>query len=56
MNEKTEILTTLRNMPAILGSLAKSVDRPALEFLIGMAELEAAQAEVAAKSDAVRKS
>lgn len=56
MKESTEVLAMLRNRLAILGSVAKGADLPALVFLIGMAELEAAQAEAAAKSDAARKS
>ena len=55
MKESTEVLAMLRNTLAILGSVAKGADLPALEFLIGMAELEAAQSEAAAKSDAARK-
>ena len=56
MKESTEVLAMLRNTLAILGSVAKGADLPALVFLIGMAELEAAQAEANAKSEAFRKS
>ena len=55
MKESTEILAMLRNTLAILGSVAKDADLPALVVLIGMAELEAAQAETIAKSEAYKK-
>jgi hypothetical protein len=42
--KKAKILSMLRNMLAILSSIAKSADLPALVFLIGMTDLEAAQA------------
>jgi hypothetical protein len=44
MKETTGILAMLRNSLAILNSIAKGADLPALVFLIGMAELEADQA------------
>jgi hypothetical protein len=53
--KKTEVLTMLRNMLAILGSIAKDADLSALAFLIGMAELEAAQAEVNSKREVATK-
>lgn len=56
MKESTEVLSMLRNTLAILGSVAKDADLPALVFLIGMAELEAAQTEANAKNEAFRKS
>jgi hypothetical protein len=55
MNEATEVLATLRNTLAILGSIAQREDLPALVFLIGMAELEAAQTEACAKVEAAAK-
>jgi hypothetical protein len=39
----------LRNTLAILGSIAQRADLPNLAFLIGMAELEAAQTEASAR-------
>ena len=64
MNQTTEILGLLRNSLAILGSIAKSADKraskdaslPALVFLIGMAELEAARAEADVKRKIFTKS
>jgi len=55
MKETTEVLTMLRQSLAILGVVAKSADLPALAFLIGMAELEAVQAETGAKRNARRR-
>ena len=55
MKETTDVLTMLRHSLAILSSVAKSADLPALAFLIGMAELEAAQAETSAKRDALHR-
>jgi hypothetical protein len=55
MKDTTEALATLRNTLAILGSIAKDADLPALVFLIGMGELEATQAEANAKRDALAK-
>ncbi len=55
MKETTEVLTMLRHSLAILSSVAKSADLPALAFLIGMAELEAAHAETNATRDARRR-
>jgi hypothetical protein len=55
MKETTEILAMLRNSLAALGLIAKGAESPALAFLIGMAELEAAQAELKAKRKALRK-
>ncbi len=52
MKETTEVLATIRNTLAILASLAERTDRPGLAFLIGMAELEAAQAEASASVEA----
>jgi hypothetical protein len=49
--KESELLACLRNTLASLSSLAKGADLPALAFLIGMAELEAAQAEAIAKRD-----
>jgi hypothetical protein len=49
--KESEVLALLRNSLAILSSIAKGADLPALAFLIGMAELEAVQAEAAAKRD-----
>ena len=54
MNQTSEILALLRNTLAISGSIAKAADLPALVFLIGMAELEAAQAEASANRKARR--
>jgi hypothetical protein len=45
----------LRSSLASLSSVAKSADLPALAFLIGMAELEATQAEVNARREVVTK-
>jgi hypothetical protein len=56
MSEATEVLATLRNTLAILGSIAQREDLPALVFLIGMAELEAAQAESKARLEAAKMS
>jgi len=53
MKESTEVLTMLRNELASLSSIAKRADLPALAFLIGMAELEATQVEVAARREAI---
>jgi hypothetical protein len=55
MKETTEVLSMLRNTLAILSSIAKGADLPALVFLIDMAELEAAQAEANAKREAFAK-
>jgi hypothetical protein len=55
MSEITEVLATLRNTLAILGSIAERADLPNLVFLIGMAELEAAQAEACARVEAAAK-
>lgn len=55
MSETAEILATLRNTLAILGSIAQRADFPNLAFLIGMAELEAAQTEVSARVEAATK-
>ena len=55
MKETTEILALMRNALATLGTIAKGADLPALVFLIGMAELEAAQAEANAKREAIAK-
>ncbi len=55
MKETTEILAMLRHSLAALSSIAKGADFPALVFLIGMAELEAAQAEARAKRKALRR-
>jgi hypothetical protein len=52
MRETTEVLATLRNTLAILGSIAQRADLPNLVFLIGMAELEAAEAEAGARVEA----
>jgi hypothetical protein len=52
MKERTESLAILRHTLAISRSIAKGADFPALVFLIGMAELEAAQAEAKAKREA----
>lgn len=56
MSATTEVLATLRNTLAILGSIAQREQLPALVFLIGMAELEAAQAEASAKIEAAAES
>lgn len=53
--KEIEVLAMLRNTLGILSSVAKSADLPALAFLIGMAELEAAQAEAIAKREAFAK-
>jgi hypothetical protein len=50
--KETEVLSMLRNTLGILSSIANSADLPALVFLIGMAELEAAQLEADAKRQA----
>jgi hypothetical protein len=55
MKESTEVLAALRSSLASLSSIAKSADLPALAFLIGMAELEATQAEVNARREVVTK-
>jgi hypothetical protein len=55
MMESTVVLAALRSSLASLSSIAKSVDLPALAFLIGMAELEATQAEVNARREVVTK-
>jgi hypothetical protein len=55
MKESTEVLAALRSSLASLSSVAKSADLPALAFLIGMAELEATQAEVNARREVVTK-
>lgn len=55
LTETTEVLAILRNTLAILSSIAKGADLPALVFLIGMAELEAVQAAADAKREAVIK-
>ena len=47
--KETEVLTTLRKMLAILSSVATNADLPALAFLIGKAELQAAQAQANAR-------
>jgi hypothetical protein len=49
------VLAMLRDTLAILSSIAKGADLPALVFLVGMAELEAVQAEAYAKHEAVTK-
>lgn len=49
MKESIEVLEILRGSLASLSSIAKNADLPALAFLIGMAELEATQAEVSAR-------
>ena len=51
----TEVLTMLRNMLAILSSTATDADFPALAFLIGMAELEAAQTQANVKRESFKK-
>jgi hypothetical protein len=51
MKDSTEVLAVLRSSLASLSSIAKSADLPALAFLIGMAELEATQAEVNARRE-----
>jgi hypothetical protein len=53
--KETEILRLIRNTLAMLSSLAEDAKLPSLVFLIGMAELEAAQAEAIAKHDGHRK-
>jgi hypothetical protein len=55
MKESTEVLAALRSSLASLSSIAKSADLPALAFLIGMAELEATQAEVNARREVIAK-
>jgi hypothetical protein len=55
MMESTVVLAALRSSLASLSSIAKSADLPALAFLIGMAELEATQAEVNARREVVAK-
>lgn len=47
--KEAEILAILRNTLAILCSIANRADMPALAFLIGMAELEAAQTKAGVK-------
>jgi hypothetical protein len=56
MSETTDVLATLRNTLAILGSIAERADLPNLVFLIGMAELEAVQAEANARLEASKRS
>lgn len=53
--KETEVLSMLRNSLGILSSIAKRADLPSLVFLIGMAELEAAQAEANAKNKGLAK-
>jgi hypothetical protein len=50
MKEK-EILRLIRNTLPMLSSIAEDANLPSLVFLIGMAELEVAQAEAIAKHD-----
>jgi hypothetical protein len=53
--KETEVLTTLRKMLAILSSVATNADLPARAFLIGMAELQAAQAQANVKRKSFKK-
>jgi hypothetical protein len=53
--KETEVLAMLHKMLAILSSIATDADLPALAFLIGMAELEAAQAQANVKSESFKK-
>jgi hypothetical protein len=53
--KEAQTLAMLRNMLTILSSMARDADLQALAFLIGMAELEAAQAAVHAKRKAKAK-
>ncbi len=55
MNEKTKVLAMLRSVLTVLNSIAENADLPAIAFLIGMAELEATQAETNAKREAITK-
>lgn len=55
MKETTEVLAALRTALTVLASIAQRADLPNLVFLIGMAELEAAQAEAQAKMEAAAK-
>jgi hypothetical protein len=53
--KETGVLAMLRNMLAILSSTATDADLPVLAFLIGMAELEAAQAQANVKREAFKR-
>jgi len=53
--ETTETLALLRNSLAILGSIAERADWPRWRFLIGMAELEPAQAAAKAEHRGFKK-
>jgi hypothetical protein len=53
--KETEVLAMLRNMLASLSSIATDADLPALAFLIGMAELEAAQTQAGIKRESFKK-
>jgi hypothetical protein len=49
--KEEEILRLIRNTLPMLSSIAEDANLPSLVFLIGMAELEVAQAEAIAKHD-----
>ncbi len=55
MNQTIGALDTVRELLKVSASIAERADLGALVFLIGMAELEAAQAEIRAKAEAVPK-